>query len=115
MGFEIGVHTHHHHVLPRLDFERQRRELEVAVEFLRELTGERTFTVAYPYGFADQDTKRAMKDLDLLGGFTMGRRLITPQDIHARWEIPRFDVNDCFQKRSNEIVYDVFSSLSTGD
>lgn len=114
-GLELGVHTYHHRVLPRLDFEQQKQELEGSMDFLRDLTGAKAFTVAYPYGFADQHTKRAMKDLGLLGGFTMGRRLITPQDIQTRWDIPRYDVNDCFHKKSNEITYDVFSSLSTGD
>jgi hypothetical protein len=85
------------------------------MEFLRGALGEERFTVAYPYGFHDLRTKRAMKQLGALAGVTMERRMIKPGDIQARWSLPRYDVNDCFDRRSNEIVYPVFASLSTGD
>lgn len=114
-GFEIGVHTCHHRVLPRLDFGSQRQEIQMGIEFLRDLTGETRFTVAYPYGFYDTRTKRAMKELGALAGASMERRMIKPDDIQVRWSLPRYDVNDCFDRRTGEIVYPVFSSLSTGD
>jgi carbamoyltransferase len=114
-GFELGVHTRHHRVLPRLDYEAQLEEIRSGMEFLRGVTGDERFTVAYPYGFHDLRTRRAMKQLGALAGVSMDRRMIKPDDIQARWSLPRYDVNDCFDRRSNEIAYAIFASLSTGD
>jgi len=114
-GHEIGVHTNRHRVLPRLDFDEQKREIEVGMQFLRDVTGETRFTVAYPNGFYDDRSKRALKELGVLAGVSMERRMIKPDDIQARWSLPRYDVNDCFDRESNAIRYEVFSNLSTGD
>jgi peptidoglycan/xylan/chitin deacetylase (PgdA/CDA1 family) len=114
-GLELGVHTHRHRVLPRLDFDDQKREIQSGVEFLRETTGQTRFAVAYPFGFHDDRTRKAMEELGLLAGLTMERRMIEPEDIRARWSLPRYDVNDCFDRRSNEIIREVFSNLATGD
>jgi peptidoglycan/xylan/chitin deacetylase (PgdA/CDA1 family) len=113
-GFELGVHTRHHRVLPRLDFDAQKREIQTGVDFLRETTGQTHFAVAYPFGFHDDRTRKAMEELELLAGLTMERRMIEPEDIRERWSLPRYDVNDCFDRRSNEIIDEVFSNLSTG-
>jgi peptidoglycan/xylan/chitin deacetylase (PgdA/CDA1 family) len=114
-GIEIGVHSHRHRVLPRLDFDAQKRELQTGAEFLRETTGQTRFTVAYPFGFHDDRTSKAMEELGLLAGFTMERRVIEPEDIRARWSLPRYDVNECFDKASNEIIDEVFSKLCSRD
>jgi peptidoglycan/xylan/chitin deacetylase (PgdA/CDA1 family) len=113
-GIELGVHTRRHRVLPRLDFDAQKREIETAVEFLRETTGQTQFAVAYPFGFHDERTRKAMQELGVLAGLTMERRAIDSEDIRARWSLPRYDVNDCFDRRSNEINREVFSSLASG-
>ena len=113
-GFEVGVHTHRHRVLPRLDADAQRREIQTGVEFLREMTGQTHFSLAYPFGFHDDRTGKAMEALDLLAGLTMERRMIEPEDVRARWALPRYDVNDCFDRRSNQLVDRVFSGLSAG-
>ena len=113
-GLELGVHGWHHRVLPRLDFDDQKREIQAGVEFLRETTGQTHFPVSYPFGFYDDRTKKAMEELGLLAGLSMERRMIEPEDIRARWSLPRYDVNDCFDRGSNEIIHEVFSDLSTG-
>ena len=113
-GFELGVHTHHHRVLPRLDFEAQKREIETGAAWLRDLTGQTRLTVAYPYGFHDENTHRAMRELGLQAGLSMERRAITPQDLRDRWSIPRYDVNDCFDRESNEMNVMVFSQITAG-
>ena len=113
-GFELGLHTHNHKVLPRLDLKSQRQEVSTALEFLKDLTGEQSFSVAFPFGFYNNDTKRVMKELGLVVGMSMERRLITPGEIQARWSLPRYDVNDCFDK-TGAINYQVFSNMSTGD
>jgi peptidoglycan/xylan/chitin deacetylase (PgdA/CDA1 family) len=114
-GFELGVHTHRHRVLPRLDFEAQKRELEIGAAFLGNLTGQTEFTVAYPYGFHDENTHRAMRELGLRAGLTMERRTVEPQDLRDRWSIPRYDVNDCFDRETNQILEAVFSEIATSE
>ncbi len=79
--------------------------------FLTDLTGQARFTVAYPYGFHDENTHRAMRELDLRAGLTMERRAIGPQDLSDRWSIPRYDVNDCFDRESNQMQEAVFSQI----
>ena len=114
-GHELGIHGHSHRVLPRMDFDQQKTDLKTSAEFLQSITGNNSFSVALPYGFSDTHTKRAMKELGMKAGFSMGRGMITPEHIKQRWSLPRYDVNDCFDKQTNDIRYDVFSSLSTGD
>jgi peptidoglycan/xylan/chitin deacetylase (PgdA/CDA1 family) len=114
-GFELGVHTHRHRVLPRLDFEAQKREIEIGAAFLGDLTGQTEFTVAYPYGFHDENTHRAMRELGLRAGLTMERRAIGPQDLRDRWSIPRYDVNDCFDRESNQLLDPIFSQIAAGE
>jgi peptidoglycan/xylan/chitin deacetylase (PgdA/CDA1 family) len=106
-GVEIGSHTHSHRVLPRLDFAEQKQEMETSVGLLEKVIGESRCSLAYPFGFHDEDTKRAARELDLLAGFAGGRRPITDEDVRVRWSVPRYDVNDCFDA-SNEPVREVF-------
>lgn len=110
-GFELGVHTNRHRVLPRLDLDEQKREIATGARFLTDLTGQTEFSVAYPYGFHDENTHRAMRELDLRAGLTMERRAIGPQDLSNRWCIPRYDVNDCFDRESNQMREAVFSQI----
>jgi peptidoglycan/xylan/chitin deacetylase (PgdA/CDA1 family) len=100
-GIEVGSHTHSHKVLPRLDFMRQKQEMETSVSFLKGITGESRISVAYPFGFHDSETDRAAEELDLLAGLAGERRPITQADIQSRWAIPRYDVNDCFDRSTN--------------
>jgi peptidoglycan/xylan/chitin deacetylase (PgdA/CDA1 family) len=110
-GVEIGSHAHAHRVLPRLDFALQKREMEISVGFLKEITGDSRISLAYPFSFHDQDTKRAADELDLLAGFAGERRPITDPDIRARWSVPRYDVNECFDRSSNALRGDLFAGL----
>jgi hypothetical protein len=95
-------------VLPRLSFAEQKRELEMGAAFLGDLTGDRRVSVAYPFGFHDAGTRRASAEQDLIAGFTTDRRWITPEDVSARWSLPRYDVNDCFDRSSNAPRPEVF-------
>lgn len=114
-GYELGVHGHSHRVLPRMSFSEQKNDLKFAADFLGSLTGEKSFTVAYPFGFYDVNTKRSMKDLGMKAGFSLDRKMLTPFHLKDRWQLPRYDVNDCFNKQTNDLNYKVFSNLSTGD
>jgi peptidoglycan/xylan/chitin deacetylase (PgdA/CDA1 family) len=107
LGLELGSHTHSHRVLPRLTFSEQKREISTAMDFVQEISGETRSCVAYPFGFYDDDTKRAMGDLGGLLGFSMERRAIAREDVSARFTLPRYDVNDCFDRNSNEMLNEV--------
>jgi len=107
LGFEIGAHTHSHRVLPRLDLAEQKREIAIALDFVQEISGETRSCVAYPYGFYNDDTKRVMRDLDALMGLSMERRAIRAEDIASRYTLPRYDVNDCFDRASNEMSEEI--------
>ena len=109
-GVELGTHTHSHRVLPRLSFADQKRELEMGATFLGDLTGDPRVSVAYPFGFSDARTRKASAESDLIAGFTTERRWITPDDVSARWSLPRYDVNDCFDRSSNAPRPEVFGS-----
>ena len=91
------------------------QEIEIGANFLTDLTGQTGFTVAYPYGFHDENTHRAMRELDLRAGLTMERRAIEPHDLSDRWSIPRYDVNDCFDRESNQMQEAVFSQVVAGE
>ncbi len=100
-GIEVGTHTHSHKVLPRLDFLEQKQEMETSVNFLKEITGESRVSIAYPFGFHSDETDRAAEELDLLAGLAGERRGIREEDVRGRWAIPRYDVNDCFDRATN--------------
>lgn len=110
-GIEIGVHTHRHRVLPRLDLDTQASEIGIGLEFVRLISGVDDPSVSYPFGFSDDRTALAMSELGARAGFSIERRAIGPDDIAAKWTIPRFDVNDCFSRDSNEMVPRVFDPL----
>ena len=112
-GVEIGSHAHAHRVLPRLDFVEQKREMETSAGFLKEITGDSRIPLAYPFSFHDEGTKRAAGELGLLAGFAGERRAITDDDLRSRWSVPRYDVNDCFDRSSNQPVGEVFAGLAS--
>jgi len=112
-GVEIGTHTHSHRVLSRLDFLEQKREMETSAAFLKEIVGESQICVAYPFGFQNDDTVQAARELDLFAGYALERRPITDADLEGRFALPRYDVNDCFDRTTNEPVASVFSSPPT--
>jgi peptidoglycan/xylan/chitin deacetylase (PgdA/CDA1 family) len=110
-GFEIGIHGYDHKVLPRLEYDGQKENIAAGRDFLSPIVGSEKLTLACPYGFADTDTRRAMQELEILGCFSVGRRIITPEDLRGRWEIPRFDVNDAFRKSDNGMKEGAFSAF----
>ena len=59
--------------------------------------------------------ERAMRELGLRAGLTMERRSIGPQDLRDRWSIPRYDVNDCFDRESNQMLDAVFSQIAASE
>ena len=98
-GVEIGIHSHSHPVLSRLDMGGQRIELQTSIEFFQDALGLDAVIAAYPYGVTgtwNDDTKRVQEDLGIEGAFTFTGATFTPADLAGRWEIPRLDVHDVF-------------------
>lgn len=58
-GVEIGGHTVNHPDLRTLAFEEARDEIRTGCDQLAEITGAPVDTIAYPFGFADEQTIRA--------------------------------------------------------
>ena len=116
-GLEIGLHTHNHHILSRLDETEQRRELGQVADYFKQNLALQHLHLAYPYGGTgtwNNITKRLLKELGFNSGFTMGRRIFKPDDLSNFWEIPRFDVRDVFQD-DNTLRTETLQALSSVD
>lgn len=59
---EIGAHTRHHPMLPRLALERQREEIVSSKQDVENLLGKRVDGFAYPNGRATDDAKRIVRE-----------------------------------------------------
>jgi peptidoglycan/xylan/chitin deacetylase (PgdA/CDA1 family) len=100
-GIEIGLHTHSHRVLSRLSEKEQRADLQTAIDFFRERLGLADVHLAYPYGIPgswNSDSVRVARDLGVASAVTKVRTIAKPADLQQRWEIPRFDVQDVFDR-----------------
>jgi peptidoglycan/xylan/chitin deacetylase (PgdA/CDA1 family) len=63
---EVGAHTRHHPMLPRLAFERQKEEIQSSKRDLEALLSEKIAGFSYPNGRATVDAKEFVREL----GFT---------------------------------------------
>ena len=106
-GLTLGVHTHSHRVLSRLDLDAQRAEIQTTADLLADLFGVHDSFIAYPNGnpgVINRDTVLACEEASLVGGFVLGRRLARQHHFREKWFIPRFDVNDVFRDGDDKIV-----------
>jgi carbamoyltransferase len=98
-GLQIGAHGHQHRVHSRLTDEEQRREMRLSADYFSGTFGLRDMPWSYPWGFAGSwttATPRLLEESGFSSGATMIRAIVKPSDLHARWELPRFDVRDVF-------------------
>jgi hypothetical protein len=95
-GMTFGFHTETHPVLSRLDAGVQRTELRNGPRLIAELTGQRTASFCYPYGFShtyNADTLSVLAECGYSMAFnTVRRETVFGQD--PRYELPRFDTRD---------------------
>jgi peptidoglycan/xylan/chitin deacetylase (PgdA/CDA1 family) len=95
-GMTFGYHTRSHRVLSRLSRQEQEAELLDGVDLIQRLTGQRTVSFCYPYGFThtyNQDTLDVLAQAGYSVAFNTVRqpaRLPVP----SRYEVPRFDTRD---------------------
>jgi peptidoglycan/xylan/chitin deacetylase (PgdA/CDA1 family) len=95
-GMTFGFHTETHPVLSRLDRGAQEQELRRGVGLVRELTGQRTVSLCYPYGFPhtyNADTLELLAACGYSVAFNTVRReaRFGGED---RYQLPRFDTRD---------------------
>jgi len=95
-GMTFGFHTEGHPVLSRLDVDAQRAELRNGPRLVSELTGQRTVSFCYPYGFShtyNADTLNVLAECGYSMAFnTVRREIVFGRD--RRYELPRFDTRD---------------------
>jgi peptidoglycan/xylan/chitin deacetylase (PgdA/CDA1 family) len=99
-GLELGLHSHQHRVMSRLDATAQQSDLGACRDFFASRYPGRTFSFAYPYGVAgtwDTTTVSLVAaDAAMSSAVTLGRRVATDADLAGHWQIPRFDNRDLF-------------------
>ena len=95
-GMTFGFHTESHPVLSRLDAAAQRTELRNGPRLVADLTGQRSASFCYPYGFShtyNADTLSVLAECGYSMAFnTVRREIVFGQD--QRYELPRFDTRD---------------------
>ncbi len=97
----IGLHTNSHCMLSRLTKEEQAKELDLSLSLLRDKLGLDISTISYPYGIRgswDEHTKSLATERGINLGFTLDREIYNTEVHTDNLEIPRFDVNDVFDK-----------------
>ena len=98
-GAQIGLHTHSHFMLGRLDPVQQEAEIATCHNYLADLLGQKGFDLSYPYGVPgtwNDHTREIMVRFGISRAYTLGRQIHDPNCTHNSFEIPRFDVNDVF-------------------
>ena len=116
-GWEIGGHGHCHQALARLSVESQRNDVAQNLHFLTTTFGVRPSTFAYPFGGPgtwSHETPAVLEQAGFRAAVSMGRDIVRPRDLRARYTIPRFDYVDLFG-RDNILQHAKIEALSTGD
>jgi peptidoglycan/xylan/chitin deacetylase (PgdA/CDA1 family) len=85
---DIGAHTRHHPMLPRLALERQRDEIVSSKQDLENLLGRRVDGFAYPNGRATDDAKRIVHEAGFAFACTSLHDVVRP--AHDPHELTRF-------------------------
>lgn len=85
---EIGAHTRHHPMLPRLTLERQREEIVESKHDLEELLGRRVEGFAYPNGRATDAARQIVREAGFAFACTSLHNVVRP--THNLHELTRF-------------------------
>jgi peptidoglycan/xylan/chitin deacetylase (PgdA/CDA1 family) len=97
----LGAHTVSHRALSRLSEAEAAGEMSVSADYVAALTGERTTTIAYPYGTADTVSDREARLASELGfavGLTTRPGTIMPAMSADMTMLPRLSLNGLYQK-----------------
>jgi hypothetical protein len=100
-GARIGLHTHSHFMLGRLDAAWQEFEIVTCRQYFADVLAQEKFDLSYPYGVPgtwNDDTKTILESANIAKAYTLGRRIHDENSAYDPYEIPRFDVNDVFTR-----------------
>lgn len=104
-GMELGLHTHSHRVMSRLDEAEQAEELDRCLEFFTNRFGLREFAFCYPYGtvgtYSPATVRLLAQRQPIYSGVTLARRPVRPEDLGGCYEVSRYDVRDVFDDEDN--------------
>lgn len=104
-GMHIGGHGNNHYWLGSLSQELQKVELEKSLQFIKSIgMDESVWTLSYPYGSYNEDTKQLATALKYKLAFTT--RVDTAiASKGERFELPRFDTNDIPKNRDAAFMW----------
>lgn len=88
-GVEIGSHSHRHRDLTTLPFDEVLADLRQSRRALAAVLGEEPSVLAYPFGRADDDTRRAARE----AGFAFAARAEALGAWDDPWDQPRQDMH----------------------
>ncbi|MEG3618581.1 polysaccharide deacetylase family protein [Magnetovibrio sp. PR-2] len=114
-GIEIGLHTHSHRLLSRLDRAGQDEEIRVCLNYFKHHLDLKNVHIAYPfgvYGVWNEDTVDIMTDLGLRSGHALHPKSISEKELDENWAIPRYVTNDLFDVDGN-FTQNSFETLKT--
>lgn len=93
-GMHIGSHGYDHYWLGSLNEEKQRVEIEKALDFLTLIGCDiNNWTMCYPYGNYNETTIELLKEYNCKLAFTTEVNIADIQN-HNRYALPRIDTND---------------------
>ena len=90
--FEIGAHTVHHPVLPRISLEKQKKEIAGSKHALEEMLNRSITSFAYPHGEYSEETVDILKSCKFKNACTVKEHPVTRNSDPLL--LPRFGVLD---------------------
>ncbi len=101
-GMHVGSHGFDYYWLGSLSKEKQRNEIEKAVDFIEEIGGDtKNWTMCYPYGNYNDDTIAILKEKGCsLGLTTQVNAAAIDFQNDAVYKLPRLDTNDIPKDRN---------------
>lgn len=89
-GLEIGVHSVNHFDLAKMTPERAAQEITQSKTAIEKITGEPTYTFAYPAGKYNEDTMRLVEQAGLTSAVTTNSGVAAPHN--SAFELPRIRI-----------------------
>jgi len=102
-GMHIGIHGYDHYWLGNLETGEMKRDIDQALDTLREFINPSAWSIAYPYGNYNQDVLDYVASKGAKVGVTTAVRMCNLA-MDSSLLIPRFDCNDFPPKSENYLT-----------
>ena len=117
LGWQIGGHGHSHRPLSSMTDAEQAEDISTNFAYLKDLLDQTPHGFAYPFGKPisyNTFSEKSVAEAGFACASVVDPRVFTPTDLANGFTLPRFDVNDLFDRegRLNAACIEV---LSTGD